>query len=475
METLKIIPKQSTFYIDDFIEGQVELFTPAQLILSDITVTLNLAEKWITYSKEIKLNIVEGKTTPLIMQNLNVKEQLNIYTNLAVVKPGTYLFPFKFKSPQLLAPSFEFPGKGDKAYIRYYLTSNIISPYTKTTTSIYILLKTRQRIEMNKQVILTTETNIHKFGMFGGGRTKLKVTSLNGTDNFKFGEDINFDIAIDNTNGKIGTTECKIVLSRNVKFMNHFGQIKRDITDKLSSIKVKTESTAGEYKNFPCVFSLKNIQNDNFVIPGSDIPYNNFTDINYFLPSFKEIILECSYSLKFTLYFKNFVKFNERPRIIFNIIICHQSLDEGKDEIAQILNLNMNNTMPNMQNNVLPPPPANIVIPNMDQSTNIYSPIPNMMPQINNLDFQNSDSTPLGNHKPPQQLNSMMNNNNMNNNQNNKEELSSMDKIESSQLINNNDINNEIENSQLINNNGINNNNNNNNNGTFISGSINDN
>jgi hypothetical protein len=41
METLKIIPKQSTFYIDDFIEGQVELSTPVQLILSDITITLN--------------------------------------------------------------------------------------------------------------------------------------------------------------------------------------------------------------------------------------------------------------------------------------------------------------------------------------------------------------------------------------------------------------------------------------------------
>ena len=456
MQTLKIIPKQSTFYVDDFIEGQVELSTPAQLILNDINITLNISEYWLTYSNELKLNIKETKAQPLIMQNLNVKEKLNIYTNLVALKPGKFLFPFRLKSPQLLAPSFEFPGKGDKAYIRYNLTSNIISPYTKTTTSIYILLKTRQRIEMNKQVILTTENKVHKLGIFEGGITKLKVTSLNGTDNFKFGEDINFDIDIDNTNGKIDTTECKIVLSRNVKFMNRFGQIKQDITDKLSSTKVKTESTAGEHKNFPCVFSLKNIQNKNFVIQGSGIPYTNISDINYFLPSFKSAILECSYSLKFTLYFKNFVKFNERPRIIFNIIICHQSLDEGKAEMAKILNLNRNNTMPNMQNNVLPPP--NMVPPNMAQPPNTNPPNPNMMPQMNNLNFQKSDNAPINYGNPPQQLNRMMDNN-MNNNQN--DELPSMEEVESSQLMNNNNMNYNY--------------NNNNNNGFFPSGNNNNN
>ena len=434
MLTLRIIPKQPTFYVDDFIEGQVELYSPTQLILNDINIVLNISESWLTYSNELNRNISETKTQPLIMQNLNVKEKLNIHTDLAALSPGKFFFPFRIKSPILLAPSFEFPVKGDKAFIRYILSSNIISPYIKMNTSIYIILKRRQRIEMNKQVILTTENNVYKWGMFDGGKIKLKVTSLNGTDNFRFGEDIKFNIDIDNTNGKMDTTECKIVLKRNVKFMNRFGQIKKNIDDELSSTKVKTELTPGEHKNFSCVFSLKNIQNKNFVIKGSGIPYTNISDINYFLASFKTVILECSYSIIFTLNFNKLVKFNEGPKIIFNIIICHQSLEEGKAEMAQILNLNRKNTMPNMQNNILPPP--NMIPPNMAQPPQINHPNQNMMHQMNNLNFQRSVSAPINYGNPPQQLNRMMNNN-MNNNQD--DDLPSMEEVEKSHFNNNTD------------------------------------
>ena len=99
--------------------------------------------------------------------------------------------------------------------------SNIISSYTKGSATSYIILKKRQAIEMNKQIILKSENNIHKWGLFNAGRTKLKITSINGTDNFRFGEDIKFDIDIDNTNGQLNSSECKIVLKRNILYKNN--------------------------------------------------------------------------------------------------------------------------------------------------------------------------------------------------------------------------------------------------------------
>jgi len=84
----------------------------------------------------------------------------------------------------------------DKAYIRYFLISNIISPYTKGSAKSFIILKKRQKIEMNKQIILTSENIVHKWGLFNSGKTKLKITSMNGTDNFKFGDDIKFETDI---------------------------------------------------------------------------------------------------------------------------------------------------------------------------------------------------------------------------------------------------------------------------------------
>ena len=401
MQTLKIIPKYSSFYVDDFIEGQVELSSQAQIIINDINIVLNISEFWTTYSKELNLNINENTTQPILVQNLNVKEKLNINTNLVALKPGKFTFSFKFKSPKILEPSFEFPGKADKAYIRY---------------------------------LLVTENNIHKWGMFDGGKTKLKVTSINGTDNFRFGEDIKFDIDIDNTNGKLNTSECKIVLKRNVKFKNRYGQLKQDILDELSSRKIKTEATPGEHKNFSYVLSLNKIENKNFVISGSNIPYTNFPDINFFLPSIKTVLLECSYTIKFTLYFNKFVKFNERPRIILNAIMCHQSLDEGKAEMNQKINLSKKNTMPIMQNNILPPQnmvPPYMAPPPMMQPPNLMPPDPNA-----NMNFKKSVSAPINYGNPQQQFNNMMNNNNMNNIQD--EELPSMEEIEQGNNINNN-------------------------------------
>ena len=388
MQTLKILPKQSSFFVDDFIEGKIELSTSVQIIINDINVILNSNESWTTFSKELNSNISENKTTPIITQNLDVKAKLHINTNLVAIKAGKIVFDFKIKAPKPLEPSFEFPGKSDKAYLRYFLSSNIISPYTVGKANTFIILKKRQKIEMNKQVVMTWENNVHSWGLFSGGKMKFIVTSINGTDNFKFGEDIKFNIDIDNTNGKLLPKECKIVLKRNIRFNNSYGQLKKEMLDELNSKTIKTELTPGEHKSFPFVLSLKNIENKNFVIEGAGIPYTNFADINYFLPSIKTITLECSYSIKFTLYFKKFVKFNDRPRIIMNAIICHQSMDEYKAEMNQKLNMNRANSFSAMPNNMLHPPnlvpphlmaPPNMTPPHM-MPPPILRPPPNMVP-----------------------------------------------------------------------------------------------
>ena len=388
MQTLKILPKQSSFFVDDFIEGKIELSTSVQIIINDINVILNSNESWTTFSKEMNSNISENKTTPIITQNLDVKAKLHINTNLVAIKAGKIVFDFKIKAPKPLEPSFEFPGKSDKAYLRYFLSSNIISPYTVGKANTFIILKKRQKIEMNKQVVMTWENNVHSWGLFSGGKMKFIVTSINGTDNFKFGEDIKFNIDIDNTNGKLLPKECKIVLKRNIRFNNSYGQLKKEMLDELNSKTIKTELTPGEHKSFPFVLSLKNIENKNFVIEGAGIPYTNFADINYFLPSIKTITLECSYSIKFTLYFKKFVKFNDRPRIIMNAIICHQSMDEYKAEMNQKLNMNRANSFSAMPNNMLHPPnlvpphlmaPPNMTPPHM-MPPPILRPPPNMVP-----------------------------------------------------------------------------------------------
>ena len=114
--------------------------------------------------------------------------------------------------------------------------------------------------------------------------------------------------------------------------------------------------------------------------------------------------------------------------------MCHQSLDEGKAEMNQKINLSKKNTMPIMQNNILPPQnmvPPYMAPPPMMQPPNLMPPDPNV-----NMNFKKSISAPINFGNPQQQFNNMMNNNNMNNIQD--EELPSMEEIEQGNNINNN-------------------------------------
>ena len=460
--SIKVIPKNSAFFDEDFIEGIVEFNCTAQVIINDINLSLNSSENWSAYSKELNLNTNEKKSEVIFSINMDVKRQLNIPTNLIALKPGKFNFPFKFKLPRLVEPSFEFPGVEGKAFIRYILTANIISPYIRGMNQVYILMKRKQKIEINKTISFSKENSIHKWGLFDGGNTKLEITSVNGTDNFKYGENIKFNININNTKGKLNTTECKVVINRLVLFKSKYGETLKSYNDEIFAEKTKVETTPGEEKQFSYILNLKKIQNKNFNIKDYNMPYSQIDDINYFLPTVNASLIECSYSIKFSLYFNKFVKYDDRPRITMKGIICHQSMDEYKAEMDKQL-----------QNNPPPPPPPmmnnNNFNPNMRNMTfndmNMNGP-PQQPPNAPHMPYNNGS-------QPPYPMNNNMNN--INNNQ--EEDLPSMEEIEENKLMNQNqnndynnmnnnygDYNNNNNNGNQINNYGDYNNNNENNN-----------
>ena len=436
--TLNIIPKSPTFFTDDYIEGEVELTSTTPIIINDINLVLSTMEQWYTFSKEMNTNINEKNNQIFPPVSLDVKRKLNINTDLVALKEGKYIFGFKFKIPLKLEPSFEFPSKEGIAYYRYVLSANIISPNITGNSSIYIILKSRQKIEMNKQIIFSVENNIHKW-LLDGGKTKMTITSLNGTNNFKFGEKINFNIYIDNTKGKLRATKCKVVLTRIVSFKTKSSEVRKVLNDEIISKEVNTDTLPGETKSFDSNINLEDIDNKSFDIKTAGIPYKNINKINSFLPTMKTLLLECSYMLKFTLDFDTFFTYNDRPIVTMEIILCHQSFEEYKNEMDQKMNMNNNLQQPNNNirySNIIPQPNNNMVYPNLPPSNN-------MIPMINNnviptplnkraMTFQlrNVDSFNQFN-----QINDNMNNNNiMNNNQD--EDLPSIDEVEGNKFNN---------------------------------------
>ena len=443
LKGFRIIPKCYSLFIDDYIEGEVELTLSLQVAINDITLAFNSTQRWSAFFEEFNQSLCENKTDTIVPINLNFKSQLKTDSELAVLKPGKYTFGFKFKIPNDINPSFEYPGKDGRAHLRYYLQANIISPFIKGSATTYLILKKRQKIEMNKQVELIAENNVHKWGLFNGGKTTFKITSLNGTDNFKFDEDAKFDINIDNTKGKMNTSEIKIVLTREVIFKTKIGQTKKTLNNEIFTQTVKAPTKSGENKSFPFTLSLKNIENKNFNFVGYDTPYSNISNINFFLTSIKAAVVDCIYSLKFTLYFEKFVKNNDRPRIIMNLNICHQTLDECKQE--------MNKKNENQKDN------EEQDIPSMEEiEKNKFDKPHEHDNNINNINYNNNNyGYNMNNNFNNNNINiNNFNNNNNNiiNNLNNNDNINYNNNNQNNQIIDINEINEDNEPPPLPNN-----------------------
>ena len=184
----------------------------------------------------------------------------------------------------------------------------------------------------------------------------------------------------------------------------------------------------------------------------------------------KSLLLDCSYTLKFTLYFDSHVKYEDRPRVVINIILCHQSFDEYKKENPNT-NINANN---NTKTNIKKKKKASNLLDDMeilefDQPNKmVIVPNNNVMPPPS---FKRNISQPIKNISlppppPPPPLppqpNPIINNNNNNNNviniNNIEDDLPTMEELEEDNNqygdeYNNNNYNNNNYNNNYDNNN----------------------
>ena len=104
--SLKIVPKKKSFFTNEIIEGQIQLYIPRQTVIQDINIMLGSNEHWTFHSKETNVNTSEKNERSIVTINLEVKKRLNIDSNLVTLKPGKYVFDFRFQIPIEIEPSF---------------------------------------------------------------------------------------------------------------------------------------------------------------------------------------------------------------------------------------------------------------------------------------------------------------------------------------------------------------------------------
>jgi len=294
-------------------------------------------EHW--YFKPDKHSDTSTVRTNLIEMSVNIFDYLSYEGDNYYLNPGEYEFPFKISLPNYLEPSFEFMDACGDVQFRYILYACLVSTDEKSHLSNinYIVVKKKEHKQSQTQNLQCCK-NIFSWGMFDKG-TAIFSASLN-QNIFHFGEKFKLKYQIDNTRGKLTVKEMKITIMQKITMSWNFeGGLVNE--SKIFDKSVKLNSPPGD--NFEGIFEDGIISNDSVHLGKKDMPYLHLMTDDFkifeFQPSINSASVRCEYTIKLTLYFDSFVRFNSRPRIIIPIVIQHG--ESQMNEIEQQKNNNI--------------------------------------------------------------------------------------------------------------------------------------
>ena len=360
------------FYVGEYIKGNIELTLSQTTIISGILIEISVSEHWNVKNGYEDLQMMSNNKT-VVNYNIDLKK-LNKYKNIdndILFPNGISFIPFNFRFSDEYTPSFEYPLPNKRAYIRYIFLVKINSSYISSNNLSYFLcLISRPIIEPGKLLSKSINQHIKKWKIFDKGDTILKVSIPD--NNYKYNSNCIVSIYIDNTNGKASTKDYKVMLIRKIKFKNKNGVIQYNDETNIVSEKIKAVVEPGKTNCFEYNLTFKEKNTEKKYSYLNEVnPYNTKMDkIDFFMPTINGGIIECNYELKISLYFKCFVAYKDRPRIIMPIYIVHQLPLDYQLEIQEQIdyqnalekslynvsknnnsNNNINNNISNISNN----------------------------------------------------------------------------------------------------------------------------
>ena len=210
----RIILDKTQYFPGELLSGKISFTPDKEASIEDIEFSFNLLENWF-YSYDKKTENINYQITKF---DLNLKkfflENNSKYVHLFRKQ---YNYPFKYKLPDYLNPSFEYPSEKYRVYIRYSLNAKVKSDIYTGETSLYVEIKGIPNNNKNSKVEATS-LPIKRGSIFDIGNIILNASC--DSKIFRFTSPIPVNINIDNTKSKVKATEFKIYLIIKIILIN---------------------------------------------------------------------------------------------------------------------------------------------------------------------------------------------------------------------------------------------------------------
>jgi hypothetical protein len=317
--------KKFDFYKGEYVEGAVVINNTSPMIISEIYLNLYLVEQW--NSQDGTTQMAEFINPKLVSVKVGVAKILKIDSNLINLNVGLFNFPFKFKLPDNIQPSFEYPKFGVRGFLRYILEAKLSSQYVQGEGKTYLFIKSRP-LTLNCPLLFSSAANVHKWGMIDQGSTILKVSYK--TSDYQMRSQIPITVEIDNTRGKLNVKSVNVKAVRRVQYkkVNIAGvqlHLEDIMVNKVFAVNVPANSTSQTYTY---AIDLKEEMLSNFNYAGVSNPYPRLKDLTFAMPTTNGSAIKCDYFLVITLSFTSFVTDSYIPKVIIPFALTHQLQDD---------------------------------------------------------------------------------------------------------------------------------------------------
>ena len=337
-DLIKIQFKKDSYYEGQVAEGVI-IFEPKQnIVFSDILIKFQQYEYFVYVIDANTNNVVSDINNFTFFEKpMNAGDFLNaqrVQGGMFSLNPGSYKIPFQFTLPENIPPSFEYPFKNRRAALRYIFSAQVLSPYAKTITEIYLWIKARP-INIPDSIKHENYVTVKNVGILSRGKSGVALFTM--TNNFRINDMLPFTVDIYNEECTVQVKEVKISIKRIVTFVDKGKEYQ--------------QRTAILRKKYPCLCN-KNSRNsfhyDDIQIRDNEFkdvefnrslnPYPFLNDLNLLMPNIRSKFIKCEYSLKATSYFDLSVLGKNRPRVEMPIYITHQLQKEFEYEKNQNMN-----------------------------------------------------------------------------------------------------------------------------------------
>ena len=214
---INIIPDKTEYYPGEYVKGTIKVIPNRKMNLKDIKdiqMSFCFIEEWDVFTS---CNNNENQNNTQYLTTFNIG--IPLFLESEILEPKEHTFPFDLKLPDYLLPSFEFPQKIFRAFLRYKLIAKPLFPKNSFPSSIFIKINSISKKDNNNNNLnLKTSLPIKKWGLFDKGQTTLKGICL--TKYYKITDIIPVEVEIDNTNSTIKVNECKLKVNRKIILKN---------------------------------------------------------------------------------------------------------------------------------------------------------------------------------------------------------------------------------------------------------------